>query len=35
VYADGIPHSTLDALSDETKQRQLEAGLTRFPEMAY
>ena len=35
AYAGGVSQSALDALSDETKQRQLEAGLDRFPEMAY
>ena len=35
AYAGIVPQSALDALSDEPKQRQLEAGLDRFPEMAY
>lgn len=35
AYAGIVPQSALDALSDETKQRQLEVGLDRFPEMAY
>ena len=35
AYAGIVPQDALNALSDEKKQRQLETGLDRFPEMAY
>lgn len=35
AYADIVPQDALDALSDETKQAQLAAGLERYPEMRY